>query len=121
MTSIEYRKYRQHILDHMDGDLKVLKGTIKAYKELRESNGTLWGAVDTMCQFGVFDVYYSDVLDTLRDVYGDEFDESRYITKDRQWRWKNNEAYIWTVYKAKIAKTIEIMEKKGELDSKEYE
>lgn len=115
MTNIEYRKYRQHILDHMDGSLEKLKNTIKDYKELRESNGTLWGAVDTMCQWGLFDVYYSDVLDTLKDVYGDKFDESKYITKDRQWRFKNNEAYCWTVYKAKIAKTIETMFKKGEL------
>lgn len=112
MKNIEYRKFREHILDHMDGGIKELKKTIEDYKELRESNGTLWGAVDTMCQYGLFDVYYDQVLDTLKEVYGDEFDERKYITKDRQWRWKNNEAYIWTVYKAKIAKTIEIMIKK---------
>lgn len=115
MKNIEYRKFREHILDHMDGGIEELKKTIEDYKELRESNGTLWGAVDTMCQYGLFDVYYDQVLDTLKEVYGDEFDESKYITKDRQWRWKNNDAYIWTAYKAKIAKTIEIMIKKGEI------
>ena len=115
MTNIEYRKFRQHILDHMDGSLKKLKDTIRNYKGLRESNGTLWGTVDTMCQFGVFDVYYEDVMETLKNVYGDKFDESKYLTKDRQsYRFKNNEAYCWTVYKAKLAKTIEIMEKKGD-------
>ena len=105
MTNIEYRKYRQHILDHMDGSLKKLKTRIKDYIILPESNGTLWGAIDTMCQFGLFDVYYDQVLETLKDIYGSAFDESKYITKDRQYRYKNNEAYCWTVYKAKIART----------------
>lgn len=114
MKSIEYRKFREHILDHMES-VERLKEELDRYLLLPESNGTLWGAVDTMCQYGLFDVYYDQVLDTLKEVYGDEFDESKYLTKDRQWRWKNNEAYIWTVYKAKIAKTIEMMYKKGEL------
>jgi len=109
MTNIEYRKFREHVLGHMDGNMKKLKNYINEYKTLRESKGTLWGAVDTMCQYGLFDVYYDQCLETLKNVYGDEFDESKYITKDRQWRWKNNDAYIWTVYKAKIAKTIEKM------------
>jgi len=115
MTNIEYRKYRQHILDHLDGGLEELKDTIKTYKKLRESNGTLWGAVDTMCQYGEFDVYYSQVLETLFEVYGKDYDESKYLTKTGEIRWKNGEAYCWTVYKAKIARTIEIMIKKGEI------
>lgn len=114
MTNTEYRKFREHILDHMES-VERLKEELDRYLLLPESNGTLWGAVDTMCQYGLFDVYYDQVLDTLKEVYGDEFDESKYITKDRQWRWKNNDAYIWTTYKAKIAKTIEIMIKKGEI------
>ena len=48
MKNIEYRKFRQHILDRMDNNPKKLKKTIEDYLELRESNGTLWGAVDTM-------------------------------------------------------------------------
>lgn len=113
MRTVEYNNFKSHILDYMDK--QELADTLAHYKTLRESNGTLWGTVDTMCQYGLFDVYYDQVLDTLKEVYGDKFDESKYITKNRQWRWKNNEAYIWTVYKAKIAKTIETMVKKGEL------
>lgn len=111
MTNIEYRKFRQHILDHMDGGIEELKNTIRMYKELKKSNNTLWGAVDTMCQYGLFDVYYFDILETLKNIYGDEYDESKYLTKNGGLRWKNGEVYCWKVYKAKIAKTIEIMEK----------
>lgn len=116
MKKLEFEKYREHILNHMEGDTHKLAETIEIYKDLRDSNGTLWGAVDTMCQYGLFDVYFSDCLETLKEIYGDEFDENKYITKNREWRWKNNECYLWTVYKAKIAKTIEIMEKKGEIE-----
>ena len=116
MKKLEFEKYREHILNHMDGDIQKLSETIKQYKTLRESNGTLYGAVDTMCQYGLFDIYFSDCLETLKWVYGDEFDESKYITKNREWRWKNDENYLWTVYKAKIAKAIEIMVKKGEIN-----
>lgn len=115
MKKIEYEKFREHVLAHMDDNPKKLKDTIEDYLELRESKGTLWGAVDTMCQWGLFDCYYDQCLESLKEVYGDEFDESKYFTKDRQLRWRKNEAYVWTVYKAKIYKTIEMMIKKGEI------
>lgn len=114
MRTAEYRKFKAHIYCHMDP--QELKDNIKQYKKLPESNGTTWGAVDTMCQYGLFDVYYDQVMDTLKYIYGDKFDENKYLTKDRQgYRFKNNEAYCWTVYKAKIAKTILMMEERGEI------
>ena len=113
MTNTEYRRFKAHIYNYLDP--KELKDTLKTYKKLRESNGTTWGAAQTMVQRGVFDCCHSSVMDTLRYVYGDDFKESVYLTKDGEYREKNNETYCWTVYKAKIARTIEIMEKKGEI------
>ena len=49
-------------------------------------------------------------------IYGDDFKESVYFTKNGDYREKNNETYCWTVYKNKICRTIETMIKKGELD-----
>lgn len=112
MKIVEYNKFVDHILGRMNDNPEKLKRTVEDYLELRESKGTLWGAVDTMCQYGLFDCYYSQCLNTLKEVYGDEFDESKYITKDGQWRWRNGDAYIWTVYKSKICKTIEMMKEK---------
>ena len=114
MTNTEYRKFRQHILDHME-TVENLGNELDRYKTTIPEANTTWNAAQVMCQYGIFDVYYDDVMETLRDVYGDKFDESKYLTKDGQYRFKNNEAYCWTVYKAKLAKTIEIMEKKGEI------
>lgn len=113
MTNIEYRKYKAHIYNHMDPE--DLKANIEQYRTLRESNGTVWGAAQTMVQWGCFDCYFSQVLDTLKYVYGDDYDESKYLTKKGELRYKNGECYCWTIYKAKIARTIEIMLRKGEI------
>ena len=118
MKNIEFRKFREHILSYYEEGIKALEEDISRYKVcIPESGGTTWGAVNTMCQWGVFDVYYSQCFGTLAEVYGDEFDESKYLTKDRQWRYRNGECYVWTVYKDKICRTIEMMVKKGELDA----
>lgn len=117
MRNTEYRKFKAHIYNYLDP--QELKDTIKTYKKLRESNGTIWGAVQTMVQYGVFDVYHSQVIDTLKHIYGDDFKESVYFTKNGDYREKNNETYCWTVYKNKICRTIETMIKKGELDLKD--
>lgn len=112
MTKLEYEKFKEHILEHFD-DAKTFKEELDCY--IKEAKGNIYQAAYIMCQYGCFDIYYNDCLETLKDVYGDDFDESKYITKDEAWRYKNNEAYIWTVYKAKIARAIDMMYKKGEL------
>lgn len=114
MKKLEFEKLKEHILEHMES-VEKLYSTIENYKKLPESEGNFWKTIDTMCQYGLFDVYHNQCLETLKEVYGDKFDESRYITKDRQWREKGGETYIWTAYKAKIAKTIELMKKNGEI------
>ena len=115
MIDIEYRKYQRHILDYMNENPEKLKRVIEGYLEYKESKGTLRGALNLMCEYGCFDRSYDQAMDTLKKIYGDKFDESKYITKNKLWKIKNKEVYIWTVYKAKLARTIEIMEKKGEL------
>ena len=114
MRKLEYEKFKEHILGYMTKE--ELKEEVEHYKkDLYECGGTIFGAASTMCQYGCFDVYYEDCFETLKDIYGDDFNESIYKTKDGDWRWKNNETYCWTVYKAKIARTIYEMYKKGEL------
>lgn len=115
MTKLEYEKFKEHVLGFFESP-EELRDEITHYQvTIPEAGGSLFNAVDTMCQYGCFDIYFSDCLETLKDVYGDDFDESKYLTKDGQWRYKNNEAYVWTVYKAKVARTIYEMYKKGEL------
>ncbi len=113
MKIAEYKAIKAHILNYMTAE--ELAENIEQYKTNRESNGTTWGAVQTMAQYGCFAVYYSQVLDALKEIYGDEFKESTYLTKSGELRYKGGECYAWTIYKAKLAKACEMMEKKGEL------
>lgn len=115
MTKLEYEKFREHILEFYENP-KELRDEITHYQVvIPEAGGSLYNAVDTMCQYGCFEVYYHDVLEVLKNVYGDDYDDSKYVTKDGNLRYKNNEVYCWTIYKAKLAKTIEMMYKKGDL------
>lgn len=113
MRTAEYNKFKSHILEYMDK--QELAETLANYKTLRESNGTTWGAGQTMVQWGCFACYYSQVIEALKEIYGEEYKPEIYETKAGDLRWKNGEAYCWTIYKAKIARTLETMERKGEL------
>lgn len=112
MKKIEYENFKKHILDYMS--VEDLKETLKTYRNLVHCDYTYVKAKQ-MVQDGCFACYYADVLDILKSIYGDDYKEDVYFTKDGELRWKNDECYCWTVYKHKIALTIETMEKKGEL------
>lgn len=51
-------------------------------------------------------VYYDDVYEDLKSIYGEKFKESTYKTKSGDWKYKDGEPYVWTIYKAKLAKAI---------------
>ena len=115
MRKLEYEKFKEHILEYYETP-EELSNEISHYQAtIPEASENIFKAADVMCQYGCFDVYYSQVLETLREVYGDEYNGDKYITKGGEIRFKNNEAYCWTIYKAKIARTIYEMYKKGEL------
>lgn len=112
MKIAEYNNIKKHIFEHMA--VEDLAENIKACKNRREI-ATTWHAAHQMAQDGFFNCYYSQVLETLKDIYGKDYKEETYKTKDGSLRWKNDEPYCWTVYKAKIASAVEQMERKGEL------
>jgi len=112
MRTVEYNKFKAHILEYMEAE--DIREQIKAYKERRDCP-TTWKAGEQMVQDGCFACYYSQVLSALKDIYGDEYRYETYETKSGDLRWKNGEVYCWTVYKAKIARTIALMEQKGEI------
>lgn len=112
MKKLEYEKFKEHILSSMD--IEDLKANLETYGKLSGCDSTYQRAKQ-MVQYGSFECYFSGVIDVLKDVYGDDFKEDVYFTKDGDYRWKNDECYCWTVYKHKVALTIETMVKKGEL------
>ena len=112
MRTAEYNKFKSHILEYMEAE--DIREQIKQYKAHRNC-ATTWQAGEQMAQDGCFACYYSQVLAELKDIYGEDYKAETYETKSGDLRWKNGEAYCWTIYKAKIARTIETMERKGEL------
>lgn len=110
MKKVEYEKFEKLVLDSISKE--DLKSTLETYGKMRGLDTTYLRAKQ-MVQDGCFDCYYSQVIDDLQWVYGDDFKEDVYFTKDGELRWKNDECYCWTVYEHKIALTIETMEKKG--------
>ena len=112
MRTAEYNNYKKHILEYMEAE--DIKANIEAFKERRDCP-TTWKAGEMMTQDGFFACYYSQVIEVLKEIYGKDYKAETYETKNGDLRWKNGEAYCWTIYKAKIARTIETMERKGEL------
>ena len=112
MRTAEYNKFKSHILDYMEAE--SIRKQIKQYKAHGKC-ATTWEAGQQMAQDGFFACYYSQVLNEFKNIYGEEYKPEIYETKSGDLRWKNGEAYCWTVYKAKIARTLETMERKGEL------
>ena len=110
MKKLEYEKFKEHILGSME--LEDLKANLETYSKICVCDSTYQRAKQ-LVQDGAFECYYDGVIDVLKTVYGDDFKEDVYFTKDGSYRWKNDECYCWTVYKHKVALTIETMEKKG--------
>lgn len=110
MKLAEYEKFKEHILGSMD--IEDLKANLEIIAKICVCDSTYQRAKQ-LVQDGAFECYYDGVIDVLKTVYGDDFKEDVYFTKSGDYRFKNGECYAWTVYKHKVALTIETMEKKG--------
>lgn len=102
MRKSEYNNYKKIILDHI-GDAKTFVEQVNAYYKKNYKAPTIWHACRQMALDGFYACYYSQVLDDLKAVYGDKYDETKYITKTGDIRYRNGEAYLWTIYTAKMA------------------
>ena len=91
MTKKEYENWKEHILSYMS--LDDIRANIKG---LDYTRGNTYTKALKMVQAGFFACYY-------------KFDESIYFTKKNEWKWRNGECYVWTIYKAKVALTINKM------------
>lgn len=88
----EYEAYKSHILNHMTID--DLKANLESHTP------------EQLIRDGFFDCYYAQILDTLKDVYGDDYKEDIYLDKKGELRIKLGEPYCWKVYISKMAMAI---------------
>lgn len=112
MLKAEFLKIENHILDFFDGDFEKFKKQFEVFLE-KEENAYRVGEI--MVSRGFFEVYFEDAENFLKELYGENFDENIYRTKNCEFRYKNGEVYVWTVYKNKLAKVIEKMFKEAGL------
>lgn len=62
-----------------------------------------------LIQSGAFDCYCQQALQSLRYIYQDGWDASRYLKKNGDFRWRGGECYAWTIYKNTLATCINRM------------
>lgn len=105
MRKAEFQFFKNHILDFFDGDFEQLKKQVKIYHQEK----SYYRIGLKLAGSGFFDVYYVQCEKTLKKLYGEKYNENIYKTKKGDFRIKNGEIYIWTVYQNKIAKAIEKM------------
>ena len=105
------------MLEHMDAE--EIKAQRLRMKEERKRRGAVWEfatpseIAEELCQGGCFAVYYDDVEEEMRRIYGADYDGARYRRKDGGWKQRNGEAYIWGIYKRMIARGIEKLARDG--------
>lgn len=67
-----------------------------------------------MVEGGFFACTNYQALEEMREWYGEDFDESRYLTKDgNDWKYRNGTPYVWAIYTAKVAQAIEKLNSKN--------
>lgn len=98
----EYEAYKNHILNYMTID--DLKANLESHTP------------EQLIRDGFFDCYYAQILDTLKEVYGDEYNKDIYLDKKGELRIKLGEPYCWKVYLGKMAMAIKKLMKENNYD-----
>lgn len=101
MRKSEYINYKKHILEYVEPADFI--ADVEAYHGRNYKAPTIWAACRQMVLDGFFACYYSQVLDALADIYGDEYDDTKYLCKNGDLRYKSGQPYCWTIYADKMA------------------
>lgn len=78
---------------------------VKAIREPRDISE--YDAIKRLILAGNFAYTYYDMEQDLKEIYGAEYDASRYYTKGGELKYKGGTAWIASVYTAKMAQAIE--------------
>ena len=101
MRNEEFQKIKKHIEAFCGSEKDAVESLEHAKKSFRMENDFV--AAKKMVECGEFEVYYEGVEKFLKELYGEEYREDIYKTKKGDFRTKNGEVYVWTIYKNKIA------------------
>ena len=104
MRNEEFQKIKKHIEAFCGGEKDAIEFFEHTKKALKIENDFLCAI--KMVDYGEFEVYFEDAEKFLKELYGEEYVEKIYKTKKGDFRIKNGEVYLWTVYKNKIAQAF---------------
>ena len=104
MRNEEFQKIKKHIEAFCGSEKDAIKILEHTKKALKIENDFICAM--KMVEFGEFEVYIEDAETFLKELYGEEYDEEIYKTKKGDFRTKNGEVYVWTVYKIKIGRAF---------------
>ena len=104
MRNEEFQIIKKHIETFCGSEKDAIEFLEHTKKALKIENNFLCAIKMVDC--GEFEVYYEGVEKFLEELCGEEYVEQFYKTKKGDFRVKNGEVYLWTVYKNKIARAL---------------
>ena len=105
-TKAEHEAYVKLITDYYDGDERGFKGALEDARAGGMPGESNYQKAKRSVEAGNFGISYDDCYRDLKSIYGKQFKESTYLTKDGEYKYRDGEPYVWTIYKAKIAKAL---------------
>lgn len=108
-TKAEHEAYIKLIKDYYDDRADDGDGLRSAMADARAAglpNQTNYQKAVRLIEGGCFGISYDDCYRDLKSIYGKQFKESTYKTKDGEYKYRDGEPYVWKIYKAKVAKAL---------------
>lgn len=108
-TKAEKAKIKS-LLEDYEPD-RGFEGILEDAKAVGYPNDTNYQKALRWVEGGGAGISYYDAYRDLKEIYGDNFKPETYLTKggdedNGDWKYKDGEPYVWTIYKAKLAKAI---------------
>lgn len=109
MTRKEEQKAWQAIgLGYYDDDKERLLNDAKAaWSDQRDKEPSVYRLILNLAKIGGFAIGYYYIKNDMISVYGDGFDESRYLNKDGSLKYRDGECYAERIYAHKLAISLE--------------
>ena len=98
--------YRDLVRDAYDEDMGGYEGALRDVQAAGMPGETNYQKAMRFLEGGSMDIYAEDMLNSLKDVYGDDFNESIYRNKDGSLKMRDGSPYVETMYKNQLAQRL---------------
>ena len=127
-TKAEHEAIMGIVADYASGDERGLDGVFEDVEAGADPHydHTNFQKAKRWLESGGGAVSYYDAYKTLKDLYGENFKPETYLTKggdedNGDWKYKDGQPYVWSIYLAKFAKAIaDEMDKRENMNKNFY-